>query len=97
LSPRAANPVNPANYSGISFWVYGAPGGGAVSFYIQTTDAASASPAFAFTPVAGQWTQYVVSWSQLGNPAQVARLTWQDASGSAKPAFYIDDVRFVAR
>jgi hypothetical protein len=38
-----------------------------------------------------------VSWSQLGNPAQVARLNWQDYTGSAKPAYYIDNVRLLAR
>jgi hypothetical protein len=44
----------------------------------------------------GQWTQVTVPWSQLGNPAGAARLNWQEYTGSARPAFYIDNVRLTA-
>jgi hypothetical protein len=97
LSLRAPGPVNTSGYSGITFWVYGASGSGPVGFNIQTTDGGAASPGVTFTPPAGQWTQYTATWSQLGNPAQVARLNWQEQSGSAKPAYYIDNVRFVGK
>ncbi len=96
LSLRAPGPVNPANYAGVSFWVYGVSGSGLLNFYIQTTDGGAASPGVTFTPAAGQWTQVTVTWAQLGNPGQVARLTWQNYTGSAKPRFYLDNVRLTA-
>jgi hypothetical protein len=97
LSLRAPSAVNTTGYSGITFWAYGATGGGPVGFYIQTTDGGAASAAITFTPPAGRWTQYTVTWPQLGNPSQVARLNWQEQSGSAKPAYYLDNVRFAGK
>jgi hypothetical protein len=97
LSLRTASPANTAAYSGVSFWVYGTPGGGQVAFNVQTTDTGSAGPSVSFTPAAGQWAQITFPWSQLGSPSQVARLNWQEYTGSAKPTFYIDNVRLVAR
>ena len=91
LSLRAPSPVNTAGYTGVSFWVYGVPGGGPVFFCLGTTGACSPGPTV--TPAAGQWTQVTVPWAQLGNPGQVARLDWQEYTGSAKPTFYIDNVR----
>jgi len=96
LSLRAPSPVNPVSYSGVSFWVYGVSGSGLLSFYVQATDGGAASPGVAFTPAAGQWTQITATWAQLGAPGQVARLTWQNYSDSAKPQFYLDNVRLVA-
>jgi hypothetical protein len=96
LSLHAPGPVNTASYTGVSFWAYGVAGSGAVSFYIQQTDAGSGSPAITFTPAVGQWTQIKVTWSQLGSPGQVTRLNWQENTGSSKPTFYIDDVRLLA-
>ncbi len=95
LSLRAPSPVNPASTSGVSFWVYGVSGGGLLNFYVQTTGGA-ASLGVVFTPAAGQWTQVTVTWAQLGNPGQVARLNWQEYTGSAKPPFTIDNVRLIA-
>jgi mannan endo-1,4-beta-mannosidase len=97
LSLRSAAPINTANYSGISFWAYGAAGSGPVGFNIQTIDGGAASAGITFTLPVGQWAQVTVSWAQLGNPSQVARLNWQEQSGSAKPAYYVDNVRFVGK
>jgi hypothetical protein len=96
LSLRTGTPVSAAAYTGISFWVYGVAGSGLTAFYIQTTETGASSPYITFTPAAGQWTQVIVPWSELGNPGQVARLNWQEFTGGAKPAYYIDNVRFVA-
>lgn len=97
LSLRASAPVNTANYTGISFWAYGAAGSGPVGFNIQTTDGGAASASITFTAPAGQWTQYTVSWAQLGNPGQVARVNWQEMGGDAKPVWFVDDVRLLVR
>jgi mannan endo-1,4-beta-mannosidase len=96
LSLRAPGPVSTAGYTGASFWVYGAAGGGQVFFCIQATDTGACSSGPRFTPAVGQWTQVTVPWSQLGNPAGVARLNWQEYTGSARPTFYIDNVRLTA-
>lgn len=97
LSLRTATPVNTASYSGISFWVYGAPGSGQTNFYIQPTDGGSGSAPYSFTTTVGVWSVYTVTWADLGGPTQVARLNWQEVTGSAKPTFYIDNVRFLSR
>lgn len=96
LSLHAADAPKTAAYAGISFWVYGAPGNGQVKFSVQAAEGAEPGQAVAFTPAAGQWTEVRATWAQLGNPAQVVRLNWQDATGSAKPAYYIDNVRLIA-
>ena len=96
LSLRSQSLVNTTSFTGVSFWVYGVPGSELLNFYIQTTDDSGASPGVTFTPAAGQWTQVTVAWPQLGSPGQVARLNWQEYTGSARPSFYIDNVRLAA-
>jgi hypothetical protein len=96
LSLRTASPVAPLGYAGVGFGIYGAAGGGPVRFYIQTTDGGAASPGVAFTPAAGQWMEVAVTWAQLGNPGQAARLDWQESVGAAQPRFYLDNVRLLA-
>jgi sugar lactone lactonase YvrE len=37
-----------------------------------------------------------VTPAQLGNPAQIARLNWQNTAAGAAPTYYLDDIRLVA-
>ncbi len=96
FSVRAASPINAADYSAITFWVYGGPGGSPLELYTQATDSGNPSAAYRFTAPAGNWARFTVPLSQLGSPAAIARITIQDTSGAAQPAFYLDDLRLVA-
>ncbi len=94
LSLRNDGAISPASYpGGIQFWFYG--NGQAVQFYTQDSDGGTSSPNVAVTPAAATWTLVTVTWAQLGNPAAVKRLNWQDGSGSPQ-TFYLDDVKFIS-
>ena len=92
-SLRAPTAINTSDYSGVGFWVYG--NGNPVRFYIQSTDGGGASNPFDFTAPLGTWTQYSVTWGQLGNPSTVARLNWQEGAGGVPAAYYLDDIRLI--
>lgn len=96
FSLRTATPLNAAEYSAIHFWVYGSTGGNSLQLYTQATDDGAAGPPFAFTAPANSWTAVAIPLSSLGSPTAIARITIQDASGAAQPAFYIDDVLLLA-
>lgn len=89
-SLRAPNPINTSDYAGVGFWVNG--NGSPVRFYIQSSDGGGESTHFSFTAPLGAWTQYTVTWAQLGNPSAVARLTWQEGAGSVPAAYSLDEV-----
>ncbi|MBC7891903.1 MAG: fibronectin type III domain-containing protein [Sphingobacteriaceae bacterium] len=78
---------------GVQFWLYGS--GAAIGFYTQDADGGTPSPSLTLTPAANTWTLVTVTWAQVGNPALVKRLNWQDGSG-APQTFYLDDVKFLA-
>jgi hypothetical protein len=44
---------------------------------------------------AGVWTQVKLLLSDLGSPAQIGGIVWQDTSGGAQPAFYLDAVSLI--
>jgi RHS repeat-associated protein len=85
-------PVVPVAGQGISFWAYGAPGGNTVDVQTLTT-ADVYSPAKRITVPAGVWTQFFVSWADLGNPANMYRLHFANTVAGAQSTFYIDDVQ----
>jgi len=96
LSLRAPSQIATAAYTGVRFSIYGVPGSGTTIFCIQSTDDGACSLRVTFTPTAGQWTQATVMWAQLGNPSQIARLDWQEYTGTARPTFYVDNIRLLA-
>jgi sugar lactone lactonase YvrE len=97
LSLRAPAPIDTATYSAVGFWAYGGAGGTSISLYAQSTDNGNALTAKSLTAPAGTWIQFTVPLSELGNPAQIARITWQDGSGGAQPTYYLDNIRLVAK
>jgi hypothetical protein len=97
FSLRTASPVNTSGYSAISFWAHGGSSGTRhLTFYTQSADSSGGSTPIDFSVAAGSWTQVTMSLSALGNPALIARLNIQDASGAAQPTFYVDELRLVA-
>ncbi|HXF60729.1 MAG TPA: glycoside hydrolase family 44 protein [Caldilineaceae bacterium] len=93
LSLHATSPVNTAGYAFVEFWVYGAgPAGSALT--LSSGD--NPTDFYEFTAPPNVWTQYKAPLADLGNPAQIERLNWQDATGAAQPTYYVDDIRLLA-
>ncbi len=96
-SLRAPSVINTTSYTGISFWAHGGSSGSrSLNFYIQQNDGGGNSNIVPITVPAGSWTQFTVSMSQLGNPATIARINFQEATGATQPVYYIDDIVLVS-
>lgn len=83
-------------YSHLRFWIHGGTTGGhalAVSLYDGNL---SGGPAVSVTTVAGTWTLVEISINDLGNPAQISGIVWQETSGGAQPVYYLDDIECVS-
>jgi hypothetical protein len=95
LSLRAPNPISAAGYSAIQFWVYAPSGDHALSLYTQSSDDSGDSTLALLTATSGGWTHITVSLAALGHPSVIKRISIQDESGSAQPAFYVDELLIV--
>jgi hypothetical protein len=94
LSLRAPAPIITDGYTAVAFWVYG--NGAPLALYTQSSDQGAAGVAYAFTPAAGEWTEVTVPFAELGAPAQIARITWQNQSPDPRSVYYLDDIRLIA-
>ncbi len=97
LSLRTAAPLTGSDYTSLAFWGYGAAGGTQLAVFVQTGDDIDAPGTHTLTLPAGQWTEIVIPLADLGNPAQIARINWQNDTPVPQPAFYLDDIRLVAK
>jgi hypothetical protein len=80
-------------YESLRFWIHG---GGAGNQRLRVVANGDGSQAFAVSAQANTWTQVTVPLSVLGNPSSLEGLYWQDATGTAQPTFYLDDIVLVA-
>ena len=92
---RTASAVDGGSYDAIEFWAF-ASGNTPVSLYTESQDSGGASTAKSLTLVGGGWAKYSVTMSQLGNPAQIKRITLQNNTAGAQPVFYVDDLRLIS-
>ena len=85
-------------YANLVFWIHGGTSGGQ-RLQVKGLLSDAGQPAFALSPlVANTWQQVTIPLSSL-NVANNANLTgfWiQEASGTAQPTFYIDDIALTA-
>ncbi len=95
LSLRAPNPISAAGYSAIQFWVYAPSGDHALSLYTQSADDGGESTLALLTATSSGWTRITVSLAALGHPSVIKRISIQNESGSAQPAFYVDELLIV--
>jgi sugar lactone lactonase YvrE len=96
LSLRIFPPLSGSAYSAIRFWIFGGAGGSEVGVYTQATDDGGATSFHPVTAPGGVWTEVVVPLSVIGSPAQIARITIQDATGTAgHPEFFVDDIALI--
>ena len=86
-----ANSADVSTYDTLQFWLHGGNAGGqriSVSLnYNGSTREVIAT--------AGTWQKITIPLSELGSPATITDLVWQDGMGGAQPTFYLDDVAFV--
>lgn len=97
LSLRAPAVIDGNGYTAIDFWLYGGPDGAAMDLTTQPSDGGFPGPAVSLNAPAGVWTHFSVPLSQLGNPAAIKRITFQERTGNPQPAFYLDDLRLLAK
>jgi len=84
-------PIDTSNYSALRFWVHGGSSGGQ-AVAVSVNDNGST---VAITPQANTWNQVTIALANLGSPASISDIYWQDSSGGAQPVFYLDDITFV--
>jgi len=97
LSLYSPVPIDTADYAAIDFWLYGGPGGAAIDVSTQPSGEGDTSPAKSITGPAGVWTHFTVPLTDLGSPAAIQRINFQERTGGTQPTFYMDDLRLVAK
>ncbi len=78
-------------YDTLHFWLHGGSTGGQVIAVSLNQGGSS----YQVTAAAGTWQEINIPLSALDSPASVTTILWQERSGSAQPAFYLDDIAFV--
>lgn len=86
---KAAPAIDLTGYSGVKFSIYGGPTseGKKVKLMINGVTATG----YTFTIKAGQWLDFQIPLTSLGNPATVSTITFQEFSG-IKQLLYFDDI-----
>jgi hypothetical protein len=86
-----ANSVDLSAYDTLRFWLHGGSAGGQ-QIYVEID---FNGDGYEVTATAGTWQLVEIPLSELGSPATVSDLVWQDNVGGAQPTFYLDDIAFV--
>ncbi|MBI4929002.1 MAG: glycoside hydrolase family 44 protein [Anaerolineae bacterium] len=87
-----ANPaINLTGYDRLRFWVHGGSAGGQQLRVVAN----GSGDGYPLTLTANQWTQVTLSLADLGSPATLSDLYWQDATGAVKPVFYLDQIELL--
>ena len=81
-----------SDYLSVAFWAYGAAGGSPITVSLGD----SPTTFYEITIPAGVWTYYAVLLTDLGSPATVERINWQDNSGAAQATYYLDEIEVLA-
>lgn len=88
---HSSSAVDSSGYDKLSFWIHGGAGNGRSLRLV-----ANASAWVAVTAQPETWTQMIVPLSDLGGPASISDLYWQDTTGGSQPVFYLDDIVLIA-
>jgi hypothetical protein len=84
--------LSTSGHNALRFWVHGgANGGQKITFSANQNGSTVNVPTTANT-----WTQFTIPLTNLGNPATITDLVWQDSSGGAQAVFYIDQIALIA-
>ena len=92
---HASSAITSVSNVTLRFWVHGGSSGGqGVRVVIYDADGDQFG-SYAVTPQGGQWTQVDIAMSEMDGVASISGLVWQDTTGGAQPAFYLDDIQLV--
>jgi hypothetical protein len=92
------NAFDSGSYAAITFWIHGGPTGGQL-LQVQGLLAGNPQTAIALQPLAANtWQQIIIPLASLGvaNKPNLDGLWIQDATGSAQPPFFVDDIKLTA-
>ena len=86
------------DYEAVRFWIHGGDSGGqSIAVKIIDSGGGNWDNWVMITLPAGTWTEVTVTLANVGSPATIGGLAWQEISGGAQPTFYLDDITVVAR
>lgn len=81
-------------YNKLQFWVHGgASGGHEFSVILVDEDFNFITPGAGVVTAAESWTKVTIPFTQLGLPAKISGIVWQETTGGAQSTFYMDDIR----
>lgn len=86
--------INLADYDRLRFWIHGGSAGGR---RLNVSANGDNSTEYIVTLQAGTWKEVVIPLSELGSPAALEDLWWQEWDGNASLAFSIDQIELLAR
>lgn len=86
---KAAPALDLTGYSGVKFSIYG--GAGSEAKKVKLLINGVTTTGYTVTLKAGQWTDFQIPLSSLGNPTSLSTLTFQEFSG-IKQLIYFDDI-----
>ncbi|HAV60921.1 MAG TPA: hypothetical protein DCY13_00965, partial [Verrucomicrobiales bacterium] len=94
LSLRKGTAQSTAGKTKITFWVHGGTGSNkSIKVYASTADSGGDTTGKIITATANTWTAITVNLSEIGNPASIKRLHFQNNSSTSQPAVYFDDIK----
>ncbi|MBX7247329.1 MAG: hypothetical protein K1X53_17680, partial [Candidatus Sumerlaeaceae bacterium] len=88
--------INTTGYTGLQFWVHGGSSGTRNFNVVAYDGSLNAGGSVSVSAPSNTWTSITVTLAALGNPAIISGFVWQDSTGAAQPAFYLDDIILVA-
>jgi endoglucanase len=91
LSLRQATALATNSNTVMKFWVYSTAVNNML-FFVQTDDSSPQPASYAFTTDANQWKEITVNMAQMGNPATIKRLNFQNNSAN-NITTYFDQIR----
>jgi alpha-L-arabinofuranosidase len=90
---RAEPALNTAGFTHLRFWLHGGATGGQQIRILLNEDESKME---LVTATANTWTQVDLPLADLGNPATLFAIYWQDVNGGAQAVYYLDDISLVS-
>jgi sugar lactone lactonase YvrE len=92
LRLQADPPISTTGYTHLRFLIHGgAAGDQSVTLKINDNEVNT----YAIQAPVDSWVQIEALLRDLGNPATISNIFWQDATDGAQPTFYLDDIALV--
>ncbi len=90
-----SNPIDSSMYTSLRFWIHG--GGGGQLLNVYATRGGTGQTAVALPALTPGWQQFTLTMAALGvqNVGDFDGIQFADATGAAKPVFYLDDMTLV--